>query len=67
MAAKKRKPATRQVKPVEPTQGTPEPRAWLLQQYTREDLLAGLHEVKEKGGLELQDFLHELEQLLNAN
>jgi hypothetical protein len=66
MAAKKRKPATRKEKPVEPTQVTPELRAWLLQQYTREDLLAGLHEVREKGGLELQDFLHELEQVVNA-
>jgi hypothetical protein len=66
MAAKKRKPAIRKEKPVEPTPVTPELRAWLLKQYTREDLLAGLHEVKEKGGLELQDFINELEQLVTA-
>jgi hypothetical protein len=66
MAAKKRKRATREAKPVEPPQVTPELRAWLLQQYTREDLLAGLHEVQQKGGLELQDFLHELEQVVKA-
>jgi hypothetical protein len=66
MAAKKRKPATREQKPVEQGHVTPELRAWLLQQYTREDLLAGLNEVKEKGGLELQDFIHELEQVVKA-
>jgi hypothetical protein len=66
MAAKKRKRATQDDKAMEETRLTPQLRAWLLQQYTREDLLAGLHEVKEKGGLELQDFIHELEQVVKA-
>jgi hypothetical protein len=66
MAAKKRKRPTQDDKAVEETRLTPQLRAWLLQQYTREDLLGGLLEVKEKGGLELQDFIHELEQVVKA-
>ena len=41
---------------------TPELREWLLHQFTEEEASAGLREIREKGGLELADFLHELEE-----
>lgn len=41
---------------------TPELREWLLQQFNEEELAASLREVRETGGLELHEFIHELEQ-----
>jgi hypothetical protein len=41
---------------------TPELRQWAQQQVTDEEILAGLREIREKGGLELRDFLDELER-----
>ncbi len=40
----------------------PELRAWLEAQTTDEEILAGLREVEEKGGVEFQDFVRELEE-----
>jgi hypothetical protein len=41
---------------------TPELLKWARQQFSEEEILAGLHEVQETGGLELRDFIHELEE-----
>ncbi len=43
---------------------TPELRQWALQQFTEEEILAGLRELREHGGLELRDFLPELERIV---
>jgi hypothetical protein len=45
---------------------TPELRQWALQLFTEEEILAGLRELREQGGLELRDFLPELEQIVGA-
>ena len=39
----------------------PEVRAWALEQFSEEEIVAGLREVRETGGLELSDFIDELE------
>ena len=44
---------------------TPELRAWALQQFTEEEIVAGLQELREKGGLEFREFVQELEQVLH--
>jgi hypothetical protein len=41
---------------------SPELREWIRQQFPIAETLAGLREVREKGGRELADFLHELEE-----
>jgi hypothetical protein len=41
---------------------SPELREWIRQRYPIEETLAALREVREKGGLELADFIHELEE-----
>jgi hypothetical protein len=41
---------------------TPEQRQWLLQQLSEEQAVALLQEMREKGGLELKDFIQELEE-----
>jgi hypothetical protein len=41
---------------------TPALLAWAKKQYSKEEILAGLKEMKKTGGLELKDFLHELEE-----
>jgi hypothetical protein len=35
---------------------------WARQQFSEEEFVAGLREIRESGGLELQDFIRELEQ-----
>jgi hypothetical protein len=40
----------------------PELREWARQQFNEDEFLAGLREVEETGGVELKDFLQELEQ-----
>jgi hypothetical protein len=40
----------------------PEILEWARQQLNEEETVAGLREIRETGGLELEDFLHELEQ-----
>jgi sulfur carrier protein ThiS len=41
---------------------SPELREWIRQQFPIEETLAALREVREKGGLQLADFIHELEE-----
>jgi hypothetical protein len=41
---------------------SPELREWIRQRYPIAETLAALREVREKGGLELADFIHELEE-----
>ena len=40
---------------------------WARRQFSEEDIVAGLHEIRKTGGLELRDFLHELEQAAGAD
>jgi hypothetical protein len=40
----------------------PEVLEWERQQVNEEEIVAGLREIEQTGGLELRDFLHELEQ-----
>lgn len=42
----------------------PELREWARQLFTDEEILAGLQEIRETGGLELKDFIHELEEIV---
>jgi hypothetical protein len=35
---------------------------WALQQFSEEEIVAGLREIRETGGLEFKDFVHELER-----
>jgi hypothetical protein len=39
---------------------------WARQQFSEEDFAAGLRELRATGGLELGDFLHELEDTAGA-
>jgi len=41
---------------------TPELLEWARQRYTEEEIVAALREVREKGGLELHEFIQDLEQ-----
>jgi hypothetical protein len=41
---------------------TPEQRDWARQQFTEAEIVAGLRELREKGGKELHEFLPDLEQ-----
>ncbi len=43
---------------------TPEILQWAREQFSEEELAAGLRDLRENGGLELRDFLPELEQLV---
>src|SRR6266576_3116914 len=43
---------------VQPTKDLVE---WARRQFTEEEFVAGIREIREKGGLELCDFIHELE------
>ncbi len=45
-----------------PMKLTPELLEWARRQFSEEEIVAGLREVRETGGLELRDFIHELEQ-----
>jgi hypothetical protein len=48
----------------ERTRLTPELLEWARQLYTEEEIVAALQEVREKGGLELHEFIQDLEQEL---
>jgi predicted amidophosphoribosyltransferase len=50
--------------PPEPPSGklSPELMKRARQQFSEEEFLAGLHEIQKTGGMELQDFIRELEQ-----
>jgi hypothetical protein len=41
---------------------TPELLEWARKQFSEEEILAGLREIQQTGGLELRDFIQELEQ-----
>jgi hypothetical protein len=41
---------------------TPELLDWARQQFSEEEIIAGLREVQQTGGLELSDFIRELEE-----
>jgi hypothetical protein len=43
---------------------SPELLAWALQQYSEAEIVAGLRELREKGGFELQEFRAELENVV---
>jgi hypothetical protein len=43
---------------------SPELRQWALQDLNEEEICAELQELREKGGLELHEFIQELEQVL---
>ncbi len=43
---------------------TPEFREWALQLFTEEEIVAGLREIEDTGGLELADFIHELDEIV---
>lgn len=45
----------------------PEVRAQALEQFSEEEIVAGLREVRETGGLELRDFIHELEEIADSD
>jgi hypothetical protein len=47
---------------LEPTRPTPELLDWARHQFSEEEIVAGLREVRTTGGLELQDFIREIEQ-----
>jgi hypothetical protein len=42
----------------------PELREWARQQYTEEEIIAGLDELRQNGGLELREFIAELERIV---
>lgn len=46
------------------TKLTPEQLAWARNQFTEEEILAGLREFRETGGLELKDFIQEIDDIL---
>lgn len=46
---------------LEATPLTPELLDWARQQFPEEEVLKGLQQVREKGGLELHEFIHELD------
>jgi hypothetical protein len=41
---------------------SPELKEWARQHFSEDEFLAGLREIQETGGLELKDFIQELEQ-----
>ncbi len=47
------------------TRLSPELLEWARQQFTEEEIIAGLRELREKGGLELREFIQDLEQGLH--
>jgi hypothetical protein len=45
----------------------PELLAWAGQQFSDDELAAGIREIRETGGLELRDFEHELVAILASD
>ena len=45
---------------------TPELLEWARQQINVEEMLASIREIQETGGLELRDFIQELEHLVSS-
>ncbi len=46
----------------QPYKMTPEELEWALQQFSREDMMAGLREIEETGGISSEEFLRAIEQ-----
>ncbi len=46
----------------QPIPTPPEVMEWVRQQFTEEEIVAGLREVEKTGGFELRDFLPDLER-----
>jgi hypothetical protein len=46
---------------------SPELLEWALQQINEEEIIAGLEEIQRTGGLQLSDFIQELELLVAAH
>jgi hypothetical protein len=42
-------------------------REWALAQFSEEEISAGLHEIRNTGGLELRDFIDELEKAAGSD
>ena len=40
---------------------------WARKRFTEEEIAAGLREIRETGGLKLDDFLHELEEVAGSD
>jgi hypothetical protein len=53
--------------PTEPWVAPPELLDWGRRQFSEEEIAAGLREVRQTGGLELRDFIHELEQAAGSD
>ena len=47
---------------VPPIRLTPELLEWARKQLNEEEIVVGLREIRQTGGLELQDFIHDLER-----
>ena len=43
---------------------TPELREWALQLFSEEEILAGLREIEETGGVEFSDMIRELDEIV---
>lgn len=50
---------------IRPSKLPPEILNWARQNFNEEEILAGIREIEETGGLELKDIIHELEQEVN--
>jgi hypothetical protein len=46
---------------------TPELLEWARRTFNEEEFLAGLREIETTGGLELKDFIHELEPIVKSH
>jgi hypothetical protein len=46
---------------------SPELLAWADRQYSDEDVVAGIREIKETGGMELKDFMQEIDSVLSPD
>ena len=50
-----------------PVKLPPEVLAWANQQFSEEEAAAGIREIRATGGLELHEFVQDLEQIVNAH
>jgi hypothetical protein len=46
---------------------SPDLMEWARGQFSEEEIAAGIDEIRQTGGVELRDFIHELEQAAGAN
>jgi hypothetical protein len=50
-----------------PQKCPPDVLAWADRQFSDEEVMAGVREIQETGGLELKDFFHEVDQVLSPD